>query len=136
MLSPVVTASKIMANSQCKNKAGVELCSSVFGERVDSEREKRLRIHAYGVVTLRAKKSVNGKIPSFAISCLTCKWKWSQQLSRDQSFQVLLTFTCGECGDEEVTKNRECNDSGHNAFCNLITESPLEKQSGHVEVLL
>ena len=69
MLSPDVTANRNMAKNQCKKIAGAELCSSSFGELV--EPDQRLLIHAYGVVMLLAKKRENGKIPSFAISCLT-----------------------------------------------------------------
>ena len=69
MLSPDVTANKNMAKSQCKSKAGAELCSSPLGELL--EPDQRLLIHAYGVVVLLAKKRENGKIPSFAISCFT-----------------------------------------------------------------
>lgn len=90
MLSPDVTANRNMAKNQCNSKAGAELCSSVRGESAALECDMCLRIHAYGVVVLWAKKRENGKIPSLAISCLTANMKRSSQhLSSGWSFEPL-----------------------------------------------
>lgn len=135
MLSPDVTARRNMAKNQCKSIAGAELCSSALGELV--EPDHRLRIYAYGVVMLLAKKREKGRIPSLAISCFT-NGEGKMRNQRLCKFNkpylwCFLTFSSCECGDEEVAEYRESNDSCHHAFRKLVLESGFEEQSGHVE---
>lgn len=62
-----VAATRMTANTQCKNRAAAGLCSSI----PTLEGRNFSLSQAYGVVVFLAQNSENGRIPSLAISCFT-----------------------------------------------------------------